>query len=442
MVVIHSPNERLDELFVRYWDGILTDAEAQELEHLLATDPESRDCFQLLCLQAVAAADLPAASARTRVWPRSLRLEVGPRPARWSRRRVLGYVGGIAASIAAGVLGWRHWSRPAPLPVRLTSTGGAVTVATASGEKVAQPVFVPPGGTLATFGPVSRALLRFADGADISLNGDSVATLADDGRRLVLRQGNATATVPSLTTAAAPLTLATAQAVLSRLTGVVITLGCVLQRTDVGVQHGVVEVASPSGESWGEVQEGELLTVFGDGIHRKQRMPPTPDQLTWDIERSRPTGWHVGKVEKTPDGAVVRPELWLDPYYQTQMYQIRSDSQWVPALFRLVPESVIRVRYWVEEPGPSQVVICVRTERPGNPASGVVECNDAFAKARPRQWQWLEVPVKDMLDNRHAPKFAAPWVGFLLIFNTYKKDLGLRIGEFRVTRPGRPAAGS
>ena len=36
----------------------------------------------------------------------------------------------------------------------------------------------------------------------------------------------------------------------------------------------------------------------------------------------------------------------------------------------------------------------------------------------------------------HAPTVEAPWVGFLLIVNTYTADLGLRVAEYRVTRPG------
>ena len=37
-----------------------------------------------------------------------------------------------------------------------------------------------------------------------------------------------------------------------------------------------------------------------------------------------------------------------------------------------------------------------------------------------------------MLANNHTPKFGAPWVPFLIIFNTYKEDLGLKIAEFLV----------
>jgi hypothetical protein len=278
-------------------------------------------------------------------------------------------------------------------------------------------------------------LLRFPDGADISVTGDSVATLADDGRRLVLRQGSAMATVPERPANELPVSLATAEAVLSHLSGVAMTLGRVLQRTEISVERGQVEVSATTGESCGAVRAGEILTVYAGGVYHKQRMLPTPDNFRWDLTGSRPTGWHVGQTELTPQGTIVRPQRWFDPYHQAEMYQIRSHSQWAPAFFRLYPDSTVRVRYWVDRPGPSQVVVCVRTDRPPNPATGCVEYNGAFAQARPNEWQWLEIKAKDMLDNVHAPKFAAPWVGFLVIFNTYEQDLGLRIAGIEVVRP-------
>src|SRR5262249_24433233 len=88
----------------------------------------------------------------------------------------------------------------------------------------------------------------------------------------------------------------------------------------------------------------------------------------------------------------------------------------------------------------SQLVICVRTDPSIGAKTGVLERNDAFAHARPRKWQWLEVKARDLLDNRHAPNFGAPWIGFLWIFNTYELDIGLQVAEFIVSRPGERVA--
>jgi hypothetical protein len=65
----------------------------------------------------------------------------------------------------------------------------------------------------------------------------------------------------------------------------------------------------------------------------------------------------------------------------------------------------------------------------------VLECNGAFGRAKPREWQQLEVKASDMFDTVHAPKFDAPWVGFLVIFNTYRSDIGLKIAKFEVIGP-------
>jgi RNA polymerase subunit RPABC4/transcription elongation factor Spt4 len=82
------------------------------------------------------------------------------------------------------------------------------------------------------------------------------------------------------------------------------------------------------------------------------------------------------------------------------------------------------------------VIACVRAARLPDAETGVVAANGAFENATPKQWSTLTVSAAELLDNVHAPKFAAPWVGFLLIVNTYKADLGLKIAEYRVTRPG------
>ena len=72
------------------------------------------------------------------------------------------------------------------------------------------------------------------------------------------------------------------------------------------------------------------------------------------------------------------------------------------------------------------MIACVRTDESKPKYAGVMEWNGVFGRGgRPGDWQWLEVEARDMLDNMNAPTVEAPWVGFLLIFNTYTADLGL-----------------
>src|SRR5262249_25939141 len=179
--------------------------------------------------------------------------------------------------------------------------------------------------------------------------------------------------------------------------------------TEVGVQHGKVMVAGPSGEPMTMVKEGQLLRVQSDGVKRLEPLPTTPESFAWDLSQPLPPGWHVGHIELTQAGPVVRPEFWYDPYHHAEMCQIRSDHQWASGFFSLQPDSVIRVRYRVDRPGPSQMCFCVRTNRIAESATGMLECNGAFTQARPGEWQWLEVKAADMLDNMHTPMVPAPW---------------------------------
>jgi ferric-dicitrate binding protein FerR (iron transport regulator) len=424
--VIPPLDPRLTDLFVRYWDNTLSPSEADDLRQRLAADPAAREAFQFLSFQAVTAAEAPIAGPTRAASSRH-----------WSRRRVLAYLGGgVAAGVLATVFGRRYWDDESRSTVRLTASNGEITLRTVEGMNLPADGLVPHGAMVSTVGPSSSAILTYPDGTDISLAGDSVVTVSGQGRKLSLLRGTATANVRPQSADAVPLIFSTTEATLTRLSGVVLTLGRALQSTEVGVQTGRVSVADAAGEPLEIVHGGEYLTVQADGSHRKQPIGPTPDEFAWDLRRPLPDGWNVGRREEEESGPVVRPVLWFDPYHKAEMCQIRSDHQWARGFFRALPDTTFRVKYWIDRPGPSQLCVCVRTNRLNCSDTGMMECNGAFAKARPKEWQWLEVRAADMLDNKHTPNFKAPWVGFLVIFNTYKEDLGLKIAEFRVGAPG------
>jgi ferric-dicitrate binding protein FerR (iron transport regulator) len=431
---------RLDELFVRYWDDILTDAEASELERRLAAHPADREWFRFLTLQAVATADLSAV-ARAGAGPQP---PEAPEPSgRWSRRRALQYLGaGLAASLAVGVLGRRLMTTDTADPVRLTALRGAVEVRTADGMRpTAVGNVLPPGGVVVTRGLNSSAVLGYPDGTSVVLAGDSILTVAATGRRLVLRRGHATADIRPPAAGRTPLTLATTVATLTGLSGAVATLGRTVRAAEVGVHQGRVTVSDPAGAELAVVREGEMLTVHAGRALHKRPMPAAPDEYAWDLTEPLPDVWPVGRREVRADGPVVVPDLWFDPYHQAEMYQIRSHEPWSTGFFRLFPESVVRVRYRAARTGPGQVCFCARTSDPRTPSTGMLEYDGGFEATGPGEWRWVEVRAADMLDNKHPPRFGPPWVGFLVIFNTYELDLGLEVAEFRVARPGGPAGG-
>ena len=351
-----SPDPRLTDLFVRYWDNALAPAEHDELAARLAADPAARAEFRLLSLQAVAAAEPGAPPAPAR---------------RWSRRQLLGLAGGgVAAGVVATVLGRRFWwgDGAAADPVQLTGAVGEVTLKTPAGEVAAAAGPVPADAVVATVGQSSSAVLRFADGTDVSLGGESAVTVAGHGRKLHLLRGTATATVPVPRARVEPITLWTTEATCSRLGGAVLTLSRTIQTTEVGVQTGRASVADAAGDPLEVVHPGEYLTVRADGRHRKQPVEPVAEDCKWDLTRPLPEGWAVGKIDAPKDGPpALVPVQWFDPYHQAEMYQVRTDHRWYRGFARLRRGSRFVVRYRADRAGPGQAG---RLRPPGRP--GVV----------------------------------------------------------------------
>ena len=184
------------------------------------------------------------------------------------------------------------------------------------------------------------------------------------------------------------------------------------------------------------------MTVRADGRHRKQPVEPVSDKCAWDLTKPLPEGWAVGTRDAKTQH--VHPVKWFDPYHQAEMYQVRSDHRWYKGFARLLPNSIVRVKIWVDKPGPSQVVACVRKDDLGQSDTAVLEWNGAFATARPREWQVFQTTAQAMRDdkgNKHAPKFGDPWVAFLIIFNTYERTWVVHClvrGDSTLTAPPRP----
>lgn len=420
------PGPRLDELFVRYWDGALTPTEAGELERWLAADPAARAGFQFLCAQAVATAELPVLAP---VVEPSARVPVAA-PRGRSRRWALGAFGGLVAGAGGAALGWWWWDDYSE--VRLASVQGRVTVRTADGSTVPAVGSVPAGATVLTQGIGAVAVLTYPGGGTVSLLGDSELTVGHGGRELRLRQGTASADLR-----ADRLTLFTELVTLADLGGTAVTLDQGERSAEVEVHRGRVSVATATGAPLAVVRGGELLTVGANGAHRREPSGPAPSEFAWDLTVPLPAGWHVGRREVGPEGPVVRPVAWPDPYYDgTVMFQIRSDHQWTRGLFSVTDDSVVSVRYRARRACPrGQVCFCVRTSHSNAADTGVLEYNDGF-EATGGAWRWLRVPAREMLANKHAPKFGPLRIGFLVIVNTFETDIGLEIAELRVSSSG------
>jgi ferric-dicitrate binding protein FerR (iron transport regulator) len=420
-----------DRLLARYWDGTLTPAEWAELNARLEADPHARRWFREVCFQAVAANEAgPPADAPSRPAERG----------KVSRRAAIG-LGLGAAGVGAALAAHSLWNRSAPpvaavLGAKVTWTRGQVFRTGPSGDPLAVGDVIPTGGGVSTVGPTSAAVLELADGSTLCLSADTLVTVEEAGGRVLVKQGGATADLRPSAADRPGVQVSTPLVGLSSADGADVDLSSGGRQTEVNVQRGQVAACEPDGRLT-DLRDGELLTVGADARPTVRPAPILPDNYVLDFTRRLPEGWRVGTREETPAGPLLAPQLWYDPYHSTQMYQIRSHQNWVRGLVRLFPDSVVSFRYRADRTGDGQVVLVSRRPRSTFKDCGCLIWEGRFLATPPGEWQPpVSVRAADLLDNHEGPRFAPPWVAFLLIFNTYTEDLGLRVADFRVTRPG------
>jgi ferric-dicitrate binding protein FerR (iron transport regulator) len=405
----------LDELFVRYWEGTLSPDQAADLEARLAADPRAAAEFRALCLQAVVMAEAVAAPA--------------PAP---PRRRWRGAA--AAGLLAAAAL--LTWGDP-PGSVRLVRASGLVRLGPAA---VAAGRAISAGETVSTVGLAASAVLAYPDGTEVTLTGDAEARVGGRSRRLEVIQGAVRAEVP-----ADGFVLATPEASAAAGPGTRLTVCRLTTQTEVGVAAGRVQLTDPGGDPLGDMGEGEVMTV--DPVGAAQRTAADlPETYSWRLARPLPVGWEKGVLADDPlarpFGRAVAPSLWFDFHIGRRCWQVRSESRWVRGLFGVFPDSVARVRYKVDRAGPGQLLAVVR---PTSPLS-LTDCNVLlaplpFEPAADGGWREAVLPLAGWAVEPKAwrrPPGPMPWAAFLVVFNTYEQDLGLRVAEFSVGRGRAP----
>lgn len=420
-------DDRLHDLITRHFHGELSAVERAELSAELSNSPAARQVFaELSVLMVGLAGQFP-------------RVAVSPPPRRRSRLRWVAAVTGLAAALLVAV-----WAlRPAPAPpegpgldrlVLLTQSVGDVRI---DGRRVPDTHGLPPalgsGAVVSTHGITASAVVRCSDGTAIVLAGDTVAELEERGNRVVIRQGQVSASIPARP-ADDPMTISTPEAEVEA-GGAMLSVGRSPHQTEVGVISGHARVTTPAGTPLMEMTSGDHALVEAGGTATKQWRPTIPESYAWVPHLPPPAGW-VGRPMAEPDGtAVFRAVYWDDPYTRRTTCQIRSDNGWTRGLVALYPDSRIRVRYRVDKPGRGQFLIVVRPDPPAAKEAVVLEVPRPFEAATPGEWQTIDVRGDELQpENRPTISFGPPWVGFLVIFNTYEPDLGLRVAEFSVTR--------
>lgn len=441
---MNARDPAFDRLLARYWDGTLSPTEWAALNARLESDPDARRWFREVCFQAVAVAEAgqpadapsPTADATPDARPPAGRV-------RMSRRAALGFGVGAAAGLGAGLVANGFWNPPAPTAVppvvppagaKVTWTRGQVFCAGSGGPPVEAGTVIPTGGGVCTVGPVSSAVLELADGSTLCLSADTTVTVTADGGRVVVDQGGATADLRAASEDRPAVAVGTPLVRLSTTTGADVDLSCGGRQTDVNVQRGRVAACDPNGVRT-DLRNGELLTVGAGAAQTVRPAPILPDNFVLDFRERLPEGWRLGTREETPEGPLLVPQFWHDPYFSAKMCQIRSHQNWVRGLVRLFPDSVVTARYRADRTGDGQVSLVVRRPRSTFKDSGCLVWESQFLATPPGEWRTLTARAGELLENKEGPRFAPPWVAFLLIFNTYTEDIGLRVADFRVTRP-------
>ena len=356
-----------------------------------------------------------------------------------SRRTAIGFGLGATAGLGAGVLVTALWNqRESPSHAlsgaKVTWTRGQVFRSGPNGEAVEAGAVVPSGGGLCTVGPTSSAVLVLVDGSTLCLSADTTVSVDDAGGRIVVNQGGATADLRPTAADRPPVEVGTALVALTTTGGADVDLSNGGRETEVTVQRGRV-MAERDGVTT-HLRNGELLTVAVDDKPAVRPTPILPDNYVLDFSERLPEGWKVGTREETPHGPELVPTPWYDPYHSARMHQIRSHQSWVRGLVRLFPDSVVSFRYRADRTGDGQVVLVSRRPKSTFKDCGCLVWEGLFLATPAGEWQTVRVRAADLLENKEGPRFAPPWVCFLLIFHSYTEDLGLRVADFRVTRPG------
>jgi hypothetical protein len=420
---------RLDDLLVRYWADDLTGRDLDELNDRLSADPAAVRQLGAFCVETmVGAAARPA-----------------PRP-----RRVYAWLPvALAAGIVAALVVGRPADPVAPVaPVapagevaRVVRSAGTVWVSAAAGRRPAAAGTAVGGGeTIAAEGVASSALVEYADGTSVGVDADTVATFGGaSGRQVLIRRGVVTADIPA-GDAGASFALVTPEARAAARARAVVSLSRQDDRTEIGVTRGRVRVTAPTGDRALDVDEGEVASCSPAGDFEKRDMAAVPPAYAWNLSRPLPFGWEAGRLEPAPPPAAVRAVTWFSPWTSRSEFQVRSDNAFIEGHFALTPDSRVRAKYKVDRPGAGVLVIVARPDPAQKSACVVLNVPWSPETARPGVWETVDVRAGDLIPER-PPGFDPPWVGYLVLFNTFDVDLGLRVAEFSVAPPGAPARG-
>lgn len=431
-------NRNDDERLLRLLDGSLPAAEREDVNRRLREDTELRSFLQEIAEQAVAMGDLGRST------PCRVPLVPAAAPARF--RRMSGFA--LAASVILLAVGAWLWmgSREKTIVSVVESSGSVVW--SRGGEVMGE---VLPGaklkeGTVEAVGEASSAVLRFADGTLVSLNGETELSFSDDRQKLiVLREGSISAQVEPQP-AGRPM-LARTPSAEAIVVGTVFHLSTRPEDTLLKVEEGLVNLRRLSDGRSVEVSARESVVASFDSSRDLSPMvtPGAVDEWQFDFGSTTPPPAWRGIWKMFPEGG----RMVASPYVAKREksgavithfgVSLRTAHLDPPVALLAGEESVIRCRLRLDEPAPLQLMLLMN--KPGGDFGGNFECRihpDEWRKNSEGWWE-IEVPLsryQPVDPRRHIRERHPTPVGNIItsaIISTFKKDCGLEIGRFALS---------
>ena len=438
----HEPNLALDRSICRYWDGSLNESELAEFNRLLIRDPMARAWFAEWADHAAAASvqlghiPMPVPGSSQQPY----------RKPPMSRRQLLSTFGiGAALGIVGGVFLPRNSYVPEVAaasvePIRVVRKQGDVVVRDRSGVELPDSRELPAGGSIQTVGESSNATLALSGESTLCLCPETVLVRADHGTKLMLTRGGFIGDFhPPMTDHS--LIVGSSNVSILHTGRTEILLSHSETSSELSVLRGTAAmIAFPT---IGPViaTAGEMVTLRSAQAYETQPIPLIPDQCQWQLDRPTPgITWPVGLVKYSHGRGCISPVRTKDKHRAADVMQLRSNHAYTRGMVRIFPDSVIECDYRLDRPGSVEMTWCTRAIPSTRRVSGHLNWQGNLPANEPGAWRTLRLLGRDLVNHDNGPTHGAPWVGFLLIFNTGDADLGLCVSRLRVSRPG-PARG-
>jgi len=382
-----------DYLITRYMDDTISDEEMAKLNQLLINSPKARQEFNQYTEQAmVLAQGAPTGeSKKTIYFPKKL--------------------AAVAALVLLGAYLFVFMRSSKPM-AEVVDSGGKVEISL--GKEISS------GDTLKTIGTNSFLDFEFSDGTKVRLGGNTIATVTDDNRKLILvHEGSASLDVEPQKKES-PLILITPTAeltVLGTSFGVFSTEGA----TRLEVAEGEVDLKRLHDDQSVRVKAGEYSVANSDKSTLGAKPIPELNSL-WSVDFRQTTAKNIGIGVQKFEPAFKAAEV------------ISSYNAWELGnygLFRVVEDSILKVRLKMDEPGWLNFIVNYRSPEVGSNDVRICIYQDQVEKINPGEWVTVELPLSKPIKCRdyegELDGLPIGWNSFRVSVSAGKEKRGLVI---------------